>query len=89
MFCSSILSGYIDLKFQNTHYKDQLTRLTWYHQNLCCVDGHHTYVTSENYKNNIEGKEVRHTSTTQEARGLKYRQISISIQQDFSLKFVI
>ena len=46
-------------------------RLPWCHQNPLFLDGHHTYVTLEHDKNNIEMQEVSNTLTTQEARGLQ------------------
>ena len=46
-------------------------RLTWYHQNPLCLDGHYTYVTSKNDTNTIEMQEVWNILTAQEARGLK------------------
>ena len=62
---------------------NQLTRLTWYHQNPRCLDRHHTYVTSENDESTIEMQEVRHKLTTQKIRVLQYHQMIISNQQDY------
>ena len=69
--CSFIFSGHIHFYCQNTHDSNRLTKLTWYHQNPHRLDGHHTYVTLEHDKNNIEMQEVSNTLTTQEARGLQ------------------
>ena len=51
--------------------KGQYMRLPWYHQNPRCLDGNHTYITSENDTNTIKMKDFRHTLSTQEARGLQ------------------
>ena len=64
-------------------------RLPWCHQNPHFLDGHHTYVTSENDTNTIEIKQVCYTLTNQEARGSQYHQIIIGSQQDYSLQSVI
>ena len=64
-------------------------RLTWYPQNPRYLDGHHTYVTSENDTNIIERKEVWHKLTTQEVRGVQYHQISIGIQKYYYLQYII
>ena len=89
MTSSFILSGNIHFFCQNTYDSNQLTILTWYHQNTRCLDGHHTYVTPENDTNTFELQEVRHTLATKEARCLKYNQISIVSQQDYYLQSVI
>ena len=66
-----LLPGHIHVYFWDTCVKGQSMRLPWYHQNSRCLDGNHTYVTSENDTNTIEMKDVWHTLITQEARGFQ------------------
>ena len=67
---SFLLLKHINFYFQNTYDRNQLTRLTWYHQNPHFLDGQHTYVTSSNDTSTIEIQDVQHALTTQEAIGL-------------------